>query len=68
MKFVIHGRENMMGQGENAGKAAFSSFPTMFLKAFFLRVVESWHCAVKGQCINLFPNKSLFLRVSSVSF
>ena len=29
---------------------AFSSFPTIFLKGFFFRVLKSWDCLVKGYC------------------
>ena len=39
--------ENIVGKEENAGLPAFSSFPTMFSKSFFLRVVRSWDCVVK---------------------
>ena len=33
--------ENIVGKGENAGKPAFSSFPTMFSKDFFIKVIKS---------------------------
>ena len=29
---------------------AFSSFPTIFSKGFFFRVLKSWDCLVKGYC------------------
>ena len=45
MMMFVFGRveiENFMGKGENAGNhAAFSPFPTMFSKDFFLRVIVS---------------------------
>ena len=41
--------ENNVGKGENADLPAFSLFPTMFSKGFFLRVVKSWYCVVKSK-------------------
>ena len=40
--------ENTVGKGENAGYQQFSPFPTVFSKAFFLRVVKSRDCVVKS--------------------
>ena len=40
--------ENTVGKGENAGYQPFSPFPTLFSKAFFLRVVKSLDCVVKS--------------------
>ena len=39
---------NIVGKGENAGLPAFSPFPTMFSKGFFLHVVKSRDCVVKS--------------------
>ena len=41
--------ENIVGKGENAGLPAFSPFPTMFSKVFFLRVIKSRDCVLKSQ-------------------
>ena len=46
-KFAFDRVENIVGKGENA---AFSPFTTIFSKGFFLKVVNSWDCAVKGLC------------------
>ena len=46
LKFVLQGEENIVGKGENA--PAFSPFTTVFSKGFFLRVVKSRDCVVKG--------------------
>ena len=40
--------ENTVGKEENAGYQHFSSFPTVFSKAFFFGVVKSWDCVVKS--------------------
>ena len=41
--------ENPVGKEENAGYQHFSSFLTVFSKAFFFRVFKkSWDCLVKG--------------------
>ena len=46
--------ENIVGKGENAGYQhfllfpAFSPFPTMFSKGFFVRVVKSRDCVVRS--------------------
>ena len=40
--------ENPVGKEENAGYQHFSSFPTVFFKAFFFRVFKSRDCLVKG--------------------
>ena len=40
--------ENMVGKGENAGYQHFLLFSTMFLKALFLRVINSRDCVVKS--------------------
>ena len=37
--FVLGSVENIVGKGENAGLLAFSSFSTVFSKAFFIRVL-----------------------------
>ena len=60
---------NIVGKGENAGFQhfllfpqcwfpAFSPFPTMLLKGFFLRVVKCWDCVVE---LNRYPTQSLLL-------
>ena len=56
---------------------AFSLFPVMFSKYFFLRVVKSQDCVVKSKAVrklcylqlllNPFPNKPCFLRVCRAS-
>ena len=33
--------ENIVGKGENAGKPAFSSFPTMFSTHFLLKLLQA---------------------------
>ena len=54
IKVVFHRIENTVGKEENAGYQhflwlpAFSSFPTMFSKVFFLHCLKSRHCVVKG--------------------
>ena len=42
LKYIFCRIENIAGNGENA------PLPTMFSKAFFIRVVESRDCVVKG--------------------
>ena len=42
--------ENILGKEENAGYQHFL-FPTVFSKAFVSRVVKSWDCMVKTNCI-----------------
>ena len=39
---------------ESDGKPAFSTFPTMFSKGFFLWFVDNWHYVLKVYCA--FPN------------
>ena len=51
MKFVYDLAENIVGKEEILVAnwlPAGSPFPTMFSKAFFFKVVESWDCVVKG--------------------
>ena len=43
-KFVLDKIENIVGKEENAGY----SFPTMFSKGSFFRVVKSQDCVVKS--------------------
>ena len=43
-----HFFENIVRKGENAGKPAFSPFPTMFSKVFSARVSKIRDCVVKG--------------------
>ena len=45
---VFYRLEHIVGRGENAGLPAFSPFPAMFSKGFFLRVVKSRDCVVKS--------------------
>ena len=40
--------ENTVGKGEKCWLPAFSPFPTVFSKAFFLRVAKSLDCVVKS--------------------
>ena len=47
MKFALGRVENTV-EKEKCWLPAFSPFPTMFSKSFFLRVVESWDCLVKS--------------------
>ena len=44
LKFVLERIENIVRKGENAGDPV----PTMFSQGFFLRVVKTWDCVVKG--------------------
>ena len=39
---------NIMGKERKCWLPAFSPFPSMFLKGFFLMVVKSWDCVVKS--------------------
>ena len=48
MIFVFDSVENIVGKRKKCWLPAFSSFPTMFSKAFFLRVVKSRDCAVRS--------------------
>ena len=48
VKVIFHRIENIVGKEENAGLPAFSSFPTMFSKGFFLQHIKSHHCVVMG--------------------
>ena len=67
LKLVLGRVENIVGRGENA---AFSPFPTMFSKGFFLRVVKTQDCVleltlvvVKLQMEKAFsPFPSMFLK------
>ena len=43
------GKEDFVGKDENAGLPAFSSFPTLFSKGFFLRGIECRLCVVKDK-------------------
>ena len=43
--------------GEKCGLPAFSPFPTMFSKGFFLKGVKSWDCVVKGKWLAVIPTK-----------
>ena len=45
-EFVLDRIENIVGKEEDAGYQDFS-FPTMFSKGFFFRVVKSWDRVVK---------------------
>ena len=48
LKFASRRVENIVGKGENAGYQHFLLFLQCFLKAFFLRVIKSRHCVIKG--------------------
>ena len=48
LKSVLERVENIVGKGENAGYQHFLLFPTVFSKAFFLRIVKSRDCVVKN--------------------
>ena len=41
-------KKNIVGKGENAKLAEFSSFPTKFSKGLLYRVVKSPDCVVKS--------------------
>ena len=47
-KFSLGCVENIVGKRRKCWLPAFSPCPTMFSKGFFLRVVKSWECVVKG--------------------
>ena len=51
-KFVLDRVENIVGKRCKCWLPAFSSFPTMVLKAVFLRLVKSWHFVMKGQLLH----------------
>ena len=48
LKFDLERAQNIVGKRENADDKHFPLFPQCFSTAFFLRVVESWYCMVKG--------------------
>ena len=57
LKFILGSVENIVEKGENAGYSAFSHFPTMFSKGFYVGgggggggggFVKSRDCAVKS--------------------
>ena len=49
LKFVLGWEENIVGKGKKkCWFPVFSSFPTMFSKSFFLRVVKSRDCVIKS--------------------
>ena len=48
LKFVWGRIENIVGKGVNASLPAFSPFPTMFSKFFFIKVVKSRDCVLKA--------------------
>ena len=47
---------------------AFSPFPTMFSKDFFLRVVKSRDCVVKRNIQNILPHKQDFTTLEKIAF
>ena len=48
VQFFCDRVRNIVGKGENAGYQRFLLCPTMFSKGFFLRVVKTKDCLVKG--------------------
>ena len=48
LNFVLGWGENILGKGENAGNHHFSFSHNVFSKGFFLRVIKSQDCVVKG--------------------
>ena len=44
--FIFDEIENIVGKGENAGYQHFLLFPTMFSKAFFLRILYTRDCVL----------------------
>ena len=48
LKFVFGRVENIVGKRRKCWLPAFSPFPTMFSKGFFVRVVKSLDCVVKS--------------------
>ena len=48
MKFMTVRVENIAGKGRKCWLSAFSPFPKMFSRAFFLRAVKTRYCVVKG--------------------
>ena len=55
MKFILRRAENIVGKGEKCWLPAFSPFPTMFSKGFFLKVVKSQGCVEKLILYNTIP-------------
>ena len=51
LNFILGMAENFVGKEEKCPLPPFSSFPTMFSKDFFLRVVRSQDCVVKGKSL-----------------
>ena len=48
LKFALGRVENIVGNGKKNLLPAFSPFPTMFSKGYFLRVIKSQDCVVKS--------------------
>ena len=48
LKFVVGWVENIVGKRRKCWLPAFSPFPTMFSKGYFLMVIKSQDCVVKG--------------------
>ena len=56
--FVSGSIGNTLGRGENSGYYFFF-VPTMFSKGFFLVVIKTWDCLVRGEPINRRQNSRL---------
>ena len=48
MKIALNREVNIAGKGENAGYQHFLLFLQCYLKGYFLRVIKSRDCVVKG--------------------
>ena len=55
VKFYSHKVEKIVGKGENNGKPAFSSFPTIFSKGLFFQDRENLGLFGKGLTMRLLP-------------
>ena len=45
--FLLENAGYTVGKGEKCCLPAFSTFPTMFSRSIFLRVMKTWDCVVK---------------------
>ena len=48
LKFALGKGRKYCGKRRKCWIPAFSPFPTIFSKGFFLRVVKSWDCVIKN--------------------
>ena len=61
-KFLLGKVRKHCGKRRKCWLPAFSPFPTMFPKGFFLKIVNSWDCVVKSFTVCTKLNMSLFVK------